>query len=409
MTRISVPNLLWYGNQPRELVFPDAWEVELLEPPGFSQPALGPEGIAESIRAPIGSPTLAELAADAHEVVIAFDDITRPTPVYAVLPEVLRTLAEAGVADSAIRFIPALGTHGAMHNIDYRKKLGAGIVERFPIYNHNPYENCDYLGESASGVPVFINREFMSCDLKIGIGSIAPHVHVGFSGGGKLVMPGLAGMETIAFFHGEVMARDPMSCGLGKFDGNVMYEAVKEVVRMSGLRFKIDALLNARGEIAGLYAGDPVSAHLAGVEEARGHYGTRPAAGRNIMVVNAYAKYNEMAICMLMGIFGLDPAGGTIVILVDAPEGQACHYLLRSFGKDYGGRLYVKKQPPPETWKVIVCATWPDRTMCDFFAPADTVTVTRDWDETLALLEADYPDGARVGVVLDGTMQYYRL
>jgi hypothetical protein len=98
---------------------------------------------------------------------------------------------------------------------------------------------------------------------------------------------------------------------------------------------------------------------------------------------------------------------------VDSPEGQICHYLFRSFGKEYGGRMYggkEKKAAPgaPDTIKVIVCTNYPDRTMCDLFASADEVTVTHNWYETLALLEKEYPGDASVAVIPDGTMQYFK-
>lgn len=407
MTVVTVPNLLWYGNEPRELIFPERWEVELLSPPGFDRPAIDEADVSASLLNPTGCPPLAELARRAEEVVIAFDDITRPTPVSVVLPAVLRTLEEAGIPDGRIRFIPALGMHGAMHNIDFRKKLGDEVVRRYAVYNHNPYENCVYLGKTAGGLPVHVNREFMECDLKIGIGCITPHIHVGFGGGGKLILPGLSGAETIKAFHGEVYQRDPQSTGLGRFDGNVMYAEVLEVARMSGLTMKIDALINGRGEITDLFAGDPAAAHAAGVEVARSHYGTRPAAGKDIVVVNSYAKYNEMAICMMMALTCLDYSGATVVLVVDAPEGQVCHYLMRSFGKGYGGAGYIKRGELPGFLKVIVCSAYPDRTMCDLFAPAEDVACAAGWTETLALLEAEYPGGASVAVIPDGTMQYF--
>jgi len=407
MTTVMVPNLLWYGNEPRRLDFPDRWDVEVLSAPGFEKPALRAEGIKKAFDSPIGSPGLAELAAGAREVAIVFDDITRPTPVSAVLPHVLGPLTEAGIPDSNIRLIPALGMHGAMNNMDYRKKLGDDAVKRFPIYNHNPYENCEDLGPSPTGVPVFVNREFMSCDLKIGIGCISPHIHVGFGGGGKIVLPGICGHETIKVFHRDVPARGFETIGLGKFEGNVMYAETVEIARMSGMQLKVDALLNGAGEITDLFVGDPVEEHLAGVETAKGHYGTRLEGGKDIVVVNAYGKYNEMGICMMMALTCVNFQAGTIVLVVDAPEGQVCHYLMRSFGKEYGGATYIQRGPVPETIKGIVCNAYPDRTMCDWFATAESVEVTTDWAGTLPLLEEMYPGGASVAVIPDGTMQYF--
>ena len=408
MKTINVPNLLWYGNETRELSFPDRWDVEVLSPPGFAKPSLDDEGISAAFDNPIGVPPLAELAKDTDEVVIVFDDITRPTPVKVVLPWVMKALKEAGVPDANIRFIPALGMHGAMNNIDFRKKLGADIVESYPIYNHNPYENCDYLGETPSRVPVYINREFMACDLKIAIGCITPHVQVGFGGGGKIILPGVSGFETIKTFHEEVAMRDVGTIGLGKYDGNVMRAVVEEVTGMSGLHVKIDALINDRGEITDLFVGHPLDAYAVGLEEAKEHYATALSPARDIVVANAYAKYNEMAICMLMSLMSVNMAKGVIVLVVDAPEGQVTHYLMRSFGKDYGGECYMRRGAPPQTLKVIVCSGYPDRTMCDLFASAESVTVARDWDGTLDLLEKEFPETASVAVIPDGTMQYFR-
>jgi nickel-dependent lactate racemase len=408
MVRLRLPNLLWYGNEPREIWFPDRWEIEVLEPPGFSKPPLDEEKITAALQAPIGAPRLEELAAGSSEAVIVFDDMTRPTPVKVILPAVLRALGEGGIGRENIRLIPALGMHGAMNNIDFRKKLGEEVVESYPVYNHNPYENCDFLGESPGGIPVFLNREFLSCDLRIGIGCITPHVHVGFGGGGKIVLPGISGAETIKYFHKEVIMRDPSTTGLGKTEGNVMYQAVREVTAMSGLRFKIDALVNARGEITDLYAGDPLQAFEVGVEEARIHYGVQPCSGRDVVVANAYAKYNEMAICMLLALAGVNMERGIVVLLVDAPEGQVCHYLMRSFGKDYGGECYVKRGAPPGGVKVIVCSRYPDPTMCDLFAAPGSVIVVKEWEQVLEILEKEYPGEAAVAVIPDGTMQYFR-
>ncbi len=406
--KVTVPNLLWYGNQPRELVFPRRWDVEVLEPPGFSKPGVTAEEIDRAFERPIGALPLEDLFRGRDEAVIVFDDITRPTPVKKILPPIMRALHQAGIPKGNVRFIPALGTHGAMNNIDFRKKLGEEIVENYPVYNHNPYENCDFIGETSSGLPVYINREFNFCDLKIGIGCITPHLHLGFGGGGKIVLPGICGMETIHKFHSEVIMRDPGSTGLGKFEGNVMVKEMEEVVRMSGLQLKVDALINGRGEITDLFVGDPVAAHRQGVELAREHYATRLMRGMDIVVANAYAKYNEMAICMLMSLASVNFARGIIVLLVDSPEGQVCHYLMRSFGKTYGGRVYIHRERLPENIRVIVCSRYPDPTMCDLFAPIQSVTVTRDWGETLQILEREFPGRASVAVIPDGTMQYFR-
>jgi nickel-dependent lactate racemase len=412
MTTVSVPHLLWYGNQERRIHLPSRWDTAVLEPSGFRKKPMAPEEIARAFENPIGSPSLADLTKGAGEVVIVFDDMTRPMPVSHVLPWVIGALKKGGVGERHIRFIPALGSHGAMNNADFRKKLGNDIVETYPIYNHNPYENCEVLGDSRSGTPVHLNREFVSCDIKIGIGCITPHVHAGFGGGGKIVFPGISGMESIHAFHSTVFARGPETTGLGKFDGNVMSREIEEVVRLSGLQMIVNGIINGRGEITDLFVGDPVEAHRTGVELAKTHYATPLKSGKDIVLVNAFAKTNEMAIGMFLATQAVNRKKGMIVLLVDSPEGQICHYLFGSFGKDYGGRLHGGKRKrtapvAPEGVRVIVCSEHPDQTMCDFFASPEDVTITRSWDETLDLLEKEYPRHASVVIIPDGTNQYF--
>ncbi len=179
-----------------ELAFPDRWEIHNLNPAGFEKPGLYPQQIREKIERPVEGPPLEEIARGKKQAVIVFDDMTRPTPVKDVAPYVLESLHRAGMKKDQIRFIWALGTHGAYDMINARKKLGEEIVEKYAVYNHDPFQNTVRVGRTPTGVELWFNREFMACDLKIGIGCITPHVHVGFGGGAKIILPGVAGIET---------------------------------------------------------------------------------------------------------------------------------------------------------------------------------------------------------------------
>ncbi len=413
MLEVSLPNLRWYANRPRVIGLPERWRVEVLRPPGFAEPGLTADQISEAFRRPIGTARLEELAGRAGAAVVVFDDMTRPTPVGDILPWVMEALGRGGILGRNIRFIPALGLHGAMNNLDFRKKLGPEILENYPIFNHNPYENCTHLGTTRSGTPVQVNREFLNCDLRIGIGCITPHVHVGFGGGGKIVFPGISGIESVHAFHSEVFQRSPETTGLGNFEHNAMYAEIVEAVRMAGLDLLINGILNDRGQLAGLFVGDPLEAHQAGVRRAREHYATAPSGGKDIVIANAYGKASEMAICMVLAMQTVNPDKGVVVLVADVPEGQVCHYLFRSFGKSYGGRMYPEggeKRFPvaSERVKLVVCTRYPDQTMCDVFARPEEVNLTRSWEETLELLEREYPREASVAVIPDGTMQYFR-
>ncbi|MFR9223843.1 MAG: lactate racemase domain-containing protein [Flavonifractor plautii] len=110
----------------------------------------------------------------------------------------------------------SLGNHAPLTRADFVQKLGEELVEQFPIYNHNPYENLVSVGTDRFGNEVLVNREFMRCDVRIGVGSVSPHPMNGFGGGGKLICPGLAGIRTTYANHSrrEFRPFSPEPCGL---------------------------------------------------------------------------------------------------------------------------------------------------------------------------------------------------
>jgi len=185
MSTIKLPTLAWYKMKELELTVPDDWQVETFNMAGYDQPALTPEQVKMAIGNAIGTPPLKELARGKKEVVIIFDDMTRGTRTYDMVPPVLAELAAAGIPDSGIRFICALGCHGAYTREHFAKKLGEEVMARFPVYNHNTFGNCTYAGKTGTyGTEVYVNEEVMKCDLKIAIGSVVPHPMNGFGGGG---------------------------------------------------------------------------------------------------------------------------------------------------------------------------------------------------------------------------------
>jgi nickel-dependent lactate racemase len=404
--KVRLPELLWYGNDTLELALPDEWDLEICRMRGAGRPELGDDAIAAAIRDPIGSPPIRELAAGKRKAVIIFDDMTRPTPVERIAPPVVEDLIAGGIPEENISFVCALGTHGALSRVELRKKVGQQILDRFRVYNHNCYEHCEEVGTTARGTRLSINREVMSADLKIAIGCVTAHAQVGFSGGGKIVLPGVAHIDSITNYHLEVPKEAPESCGLGNFDSNVMRFDIEEAARMAGLDFKIDVVVNERAETTGLFAGDFIEAHRKAVEEAKVLYALDPVPrNKEIMIANAFTKPNEMPIALLVGAVGLEGFRGTVVIIANAPEGQVVHYLLGRFGQDYGGRQYPVSQIPGSV-KLIIQAPHCDKTFADWFSNPEAVTYTRSWQETLRLLRPEHGPGSRVGIVPSATMAY---
>ena len=206
MNTITLPQLPWHGAKELKLNLPDSWQVEFYHMNGWNRPALNPEEMKTAVTNPIGMAPLREVARRKKEVVIIFDDMTRVTRTAGIVPFVLEELAEAGIPDERIRFVCALGCHGALTRLDFVKKLGTAIVDRFPVYNHNAFAHCTYVGTTKTyGTRLYLNEEVMQCDLKIAIGLAAPHPATGFGGGGKIILPGVASFESAQHNHRAAM------------------------------------------------------------------------------------------------------------------------------------------------------------------------------------------------------------
>ena len=399
-TTLSIQEKAWYGDSETTISFPERWSVQECRMNGHDTPALTDTEIVSALNTPYDSPTLAEIAKGRTQAVIMFDDLTRPAPTSRILPFILEILQEAGFDDDHIRFVGAFANHAAMSREDFSKKLGCEVMERFRVYNHNPYEHHVDLGTTSNGTPILVNREVMACDLKIGIGGLIPHPGAGFGGGGKLVFPGVMSIDSVAHNHGEI-PRPPTSSAtgmLGIVEGNVIRADIEEAVGTVGLDMKIDLLINNRRELVGVFAGDFVAQHRAGVARARELYATPCPKEMDIVVCNTYPIENQATKGVWPGRVSLK-VGGTAVVITQSIEGQAMHYLTGRFGSDYGGRLWTpSKAGIPSAERVIVYSEYLSRTDLDRFGPAETVIGCRTWAEVLSHLGTAYPGDAQVAV-----------
>lgn len=378
---------------------------------GCDRPAMKPAEIKQAIALPIGTPPIRELAEGRKEVVILFDDMSRVTRVAEIVPCLLEELAGAGIPDSCIRFVAALGGHGAMGRLDFVRKLGEVALARFPVYNHNPFDNCVDVGTTSYGTRVFINAEVMECDLKIGIGSIVPHIMAGFGGGAKILMPGVASIETVAALHRlEAQARqrhpDRPVTGMGVYENNPLRLNMEEAAVMAGLDVKIDCLVNAWGETVALFAGSPKDAYAAGVARAKTHYLTPGAANKDIVIANTFAKVNESESGLITTIPAVSHRGGDVVLISQAPEGHAVHYLMGPFGRFIGGRQRLQIDLPPHINHLIIFNEYPDLASTGYFEATDRILLMDKWDDVLKLLRELHGEKAEVAVYPNADIQY---
>lgn len=408
---IRVLQLAWYETRELEIPLPDNWQIEICNMAGYNRPAMSRDQIKDCIVNPIGSAPIRELARDKNEVVVIFDDMTRVTRAADIVPFIMEELAAADIPDNKIRFICALGCHGAMNRLDFVKKLGEEIVAKFPIYNHNPFDNCIYVGITNRGTKISINAEVMKCDLKIAIGCITPHIMTGFGGGGKIMLPGVSSVETIESLHrlGIKVGQehpDKAVVGMGIFDDNPMRFDIEEAATLAGLDVKIDCIVNSRGKTVAIFAGALIPAYAAGVQEAKAHYLTPRAEGKDIVIANTFAKANEAAIGLITAFPAVSSKGGDVVLICNAPEGQVTHYLMGSFGKTIGGNLRLQIGLPPYVNHLIVYTEYPDIAGGGYFEESDKVLLMNHWDDVLQVLQQFHGDNTKVAVYPNADIQY---
>jgi nickel-dependent lactate racemase len=287
------------------------------------------ESIVRRIREPIGAPPLRALANQSRSAAIAVEDITRPGPTPELLDIVLSELKAGGLSTGDIWITVALGAHAPMHRSDLIKKLGSAVIENYAVYQSQPYENLAHLGTTSRGTPVHVSRFFVDADLKLSVGTIVPHCITGFSGGAKTVAIGMGGLETILANHRRLRGD---GVRVGCVEGNACRADMEEIARMAGLRFIINDVVNSRRELAGVFAGDPIAAHRAGISFAREVYATHLPDKADVVVLNAYPKDTDLVQAVnTLNAVDFDLAsmlkpGGSTVVVTASPQGGGVHY-----------------------------------------------------------------------------------
>jgi nickel-dependent lactate racemase len=410
-----VPQLAWFGDSELQLEFPEEWNVNVQIMKGHGKTSVDKEKIVHALRNPIGTKPLSKLARGKKEVVIIFDDMTRPTKVYEIVPHIINELREAGIKDDNIRFICANGSHGIFDRENFAKKLGENVVESYPVFNHNPYANLSYSGLTKYGTPVEINAEVMACDLKIAVGCIVPHPYFGYGGGAKMVLPGIASMRSICYNHGDLGGFSPAqdhrkvhpSCDLayGRVnEENILRLDSEEAASIIGLDMIVNVLVDLRRNSTDIFAGDVTKAQRKGVEAAKEHYLTPLVPDADLVVSNAYSKASEAAIAS-WPVLTLKE-GEDFVLIVNAPTGQVTHYVHGRWGTKLFGDLYLV--PPnllDRAGRIILFSKYHERQPWLELVPPEKTVKVKTWKEVIEELKNKHKDKVKVAVYPDATIQ----
>lgn len=317
---------LEYGRSGLEVELPDDRVIRTLAYKNAAPLEDPVSSLAAVLQEPSGTPSLAELARGRSSACIVICDITRPVPNELILQPLLETLEQAGLERDQILILVATGLHRPNEGDELVELVGQSIVDQYRIENHHGQvqEEHTFLGESPRGVPIWIDSRYVEADLKITTGLIEPHLMAGFSGGRKLVCPGIAAIETIKVWHGPSFLEDPRAdCGI--LDGNPVHEENTWIARHTGCDFIVNVVIDSQRRLLKVVAGDMEQAFLEGVEFCRQVVTDKVQEPVDI-VVTSCAGYPldttfYQAVKGLTGALSIVKQGGTIVMAASLSEG----------------------------------------------------------------------------------------
>ena len=245
----------------------------------------------QALQNPTQSQSLMDRLSPSDTVAIIIEDQTRSSPKKEVLMSLLGILAEAGVPDSHISIIIALGTHRQLTADEIADVYGKETANRYTIINHDCYAlDLVPIGKLQSGTQVGINPRVYEASFTIGIGSIFPHPMNGFGGGCKILFPGVADFNAILEHHLKHSFRNGSE--LGQINGNPFHEEVCSLAKAGGLDFIINSVLDHNDKLYDVVCGDPIEAHLAGVKICQTIISKRFERQADVTIITAF-PYSE--------------------------------------------------------------------------------------------------------------------
>jgi nickel-dependent lactate racemase len=406
-----------YGEQTKTLSIPAenlAWVVGPKDEPPLNNLR---DDVLKAIREPIGSPTLAELVKrHGTKTIILVDDGTRSTPQAAILPVLIDELNTVGVPDRDITILIALGMHRPMSEDECIARYGQEVVGRVRVENLSQDAN-DFvdLGVTPRGVPIFVSRLYLESNISIAVGNIVPHMYAGWAGGAKMIQPGITSPETTAKTH--LMAGTRVYEILGQVNNPVRLE-MEEIAIKSGLKFIVNVVLNRRGQVVDVVAGDVVAAHRAGVDIARPIYTVEIDEKPDIVIASSHPADRDL----WQGIKPINNCGmlvknaGTLILLTPASEGIAPdHQEFVELGTTPAGKVLemvdngqivdgvaAATSLALDQTRKRVSISIVTETISNDQAGRIGLTATQDFQQALSRALAHHGNQARIGVVTCG-------
>ncbi len=319
---------LSYGQSGLTVELPASAQPTIIRKPAIPVPASPEAVVAAAMENPIASPTLGEIAQGKASACILICDITRPVPNGLFLQPMVRTLMAAGIPPSEITILVATGLHRPNEGAELQELVGdQWVLDNVRTVNHFAQNDADHvdMGVTATrATPVKLDRCFVEAEVRIATGLVEPHFMAGYSGGRKVVAPGVAHQDTIRRFHSAKFMEDPgaVQCNLA---GNPLHEEQLEIIRMLGEVHALNVVLDDERNLVYASFGEIIESHLAAVELAR-TISEVPVGRRFKTLLTSAAgypldqNYYQTVKGMVTPLDILEP-GGTLIIAAECTEG----------------------------------------------------------------------------------------
>jgi lactate racemase len=359
---------LAYGTSGLEMAIPsDATVVTPAHLPPLEDEVAA---VRQVLQHPVAGLPLRQLVKRGARVAISVCDATRPQPRRPMLTALAEVL-DGRVRPEDVVVLIATGTHSVSSDAQRREMLGEQLLRLWRVVDHDA-RDADALKHfgTVAGVPVTLNREWLEADVRITTGVVEPHFFAGFSGGPKMVAPGLAALETVLELHSPARIADPRAT-FAVIEGNPVHDPVRAIAVATGVTFAVDVLINERQRITHAFGGPVLDMHAAACRMAR-EVAMRAVDGPFDIVVTTNSGY-PLDRNLYQTVKGMAAAativrnGGKIICAAECrdglPEGGAYARLLRSAPslKGVGKRILDAGHSIPDGWQVQIQARVQER------------------------------------------------
>jgi nickel-dependent lactate racemase len=319
-----------------------------------------------ALREPVSGAPLRELVRAGQTVAISVCDGTRPQPREVVVPAILDEL-ESIVRLEDVVVLVATGTHRGNTDGELRAMLGDDVVNTVRVVNHDARDNSSlaWVGTLGADVPVWVNTDWLAADVRITTGFVEPHFFAGFSGGPKMVAPGLAGLETTLVLHDGRRIGHP-NARWGITEGNPVHDDVRAIAAATGVTFALDVVLDGSKRIARAFGGELFAMHRAATETAkRAAMRALPRRFEVVLTTNSGYPLDQN---LYQAVKGMSAAaqvvqpGGTIICAAECRDGFPDHSDYRSqltSGSSPAALLEEierRTQAVPDQWEIQIQA-----------------------------------------------------